>query len=197
MYVHISIISTPTKSTAGPTCPLPELQKDFKSTRLLNLLHISTHYASFAAGSLSTERSQQLHIMLIYLFISSSHHLGTFRGPCRREQVSVVRKDSQTHIVTTAKKRKVLTCSHAQSFRYYSPDLVRFVKKIPGYSLGVVYASVFFISFIQSVEETRKQVFFPSLSFNTDVNGPGRVAPPAFLLSIAATKRTLRFHLSN
>lgn len=70
---------------------------------------------------------------------------------------------TQSHTVAKAKKKKkVLTCILRQSLRYYSPDLGRFVN-IPGYSLDVVQAStlIFCSIFIQSVEQTRTQVFFP------------------------------------
>lgn len=71
------------------------------------------------------------------------HHLESI---CRQRQILTARKPPQKRIVTTAKKRKVLTCVLWQSLRFYSPDLGRFVN-IPGYSLDTGYASVFLFCF--------------------------------------------------
>lgn len=103
-----------------------------------------------------------VYFISLFLFNFPASPVIVWRAFAESDKSSQPEEKPQKHTVT-AKKRKVLTCVLRQSLRYYSPDLGRFVN-IPGYSLDAIYASVsFFFSlfFIQSVEQTRTQVFLP------------------------------------
>lgn len=84
-------------------------QADLKSTRLPNLLQILTYYASFAAGSPSTEQSQQLLMIGLCECIFfccypdiTCHHLESI---CRERQILAARR-KPTEAYSPSKEEK-------------------------------------------------------------------------------------------
>lgn len=157
------------------------------STRHPNLLQILAHYASFVAGSPSTKQSQQLPIIglcecIIFFNLSppdiTCHHLERAIA----ESDKARRKPTESHSHSKEEKSPYL-CFAAIPPILFSRlgEICKYPCIKPARNLRVCVSFLFFLS--RAVRRPERRFSFPPLSFKTDVNGPGRVAPPASLLS--------------